>query len=374
MHETPKTERWIAATLGLTMSILLGLASVTIYIDPLFHYHRPLEQYEYPLNNEDRYQNAGILRNFEYNGLIIGSSMVGEFKTSEAEALFNAPFVKAFFSSASYQEINDNLKRVYTTGNDIQVVIRSLDFDFRLMSKSYADLDAYIAEINRDYSAYYQFPEYLYNNNPFDDVNYILNKSILLKRTLWVLDFTQSGKKSTTFDEYGLIGQDGNPVSHTYGPEAVLKYTLPAPYRTAPMSEERRQMILQNIRRNVTDLADEHLETAFYLFFSPYSICYWDMQHTAGAIDMQIDTMEIAIEELLLHPNIHLYSFFTNFELICDLNNYRDSRHYGEWINSWILEQMHSGNYLLTEDNYRDHLDAMRQFYTSYDYASLHRQ
>lgn len=366
-------KKWSILTLSLTAAALTVFAAFTVYIDPLFHYHGPLEQYEYPLNNEDRYQNAGILRNFEYNGLIIGSSMVWGFKTTEAEALFQMPFVKTYFSSASYQEINDNIKRAYAAGKDIQVVIRSLDFDFRGMSKTYSNQDGYIADINREYSAFYEFPTYLYNGNIFDDVNYLLNKSIFLKRTLWVPDFTRSGRKSTTFDEYGLVGQDAAPLSRTYGPEAVLKYTLPEPYGTAPMSEERRQMILQNIRQNVTDLADEHPETVFYLFFSPYSICYWDMQHNAGAIDMQIDSTEIVIEELLLHPNIQLYSFFTNFELICDLNNYHDSRHYGEWVNSWILEQMYSGNYLLTEDNYLEHLAAMREFYTSYDYTSLHR-
>lgn len=47
--------------------------------------------------------------------------------------------------------------------------------------------------------------------------------------------------------------------------------------------------------------------------------------------------------------------------------------HSGKWINFWILEKMHNGNFLLTKDNYQKHLAAMREFYNSYNYASLHR-
>lgn len=96
------------------------------------------------------------------------------------------------------------------------------------------------------------------------------------------------------------------------------------------------------------------------------------MQNNAGSIDLELGVLETVIEELLLHPNIRLYSFPSNFQLVCDLNNYRDPWHYGEWVNSWMLKQMYEGNYLLTENNYQEHLAAMREFYNSYDYASLH--
>ena len=80
----------------------------------------------------------------------------------------------------------------------------------------------------------------------------------------------------------------------------------------------------------------------------------------------------ISIEELLQYPNIRLYSFSDDFEIICDLDNYKDYLHYGEWINSRMLEQMKEEKHLLTKDNYQDYLQTIQTFYTSYDYASLH--
>ena len=83
---------------------------------------------------------------------------------------------------------------------------------------------------------------------------------------------------------------------------------------------------------------------------------------------------QTAIEEILKHPNIKLFSFTDHFGLIGNLNNYKDTAHYGEWVNSWMLEWMHEGKHQLTKDNYQDYLDTIRSYYQSYDYESLEEQ
>lgn len=46
-----------------TLVFLILIASITIVIDPYFHYHTPLEFLKYPLNMDtERYQNNGIIR------------------------------------------------------------------------------------------------------------------------------------------------------------------------------------------------------------------------------------------------------------------------------------------------------------------------
>lgn len=146
---------WIIGTLMITTILFVSFASVTVYIDPLFHYHKPLKDFEYPLNNE-RYQNDGIIRNFEYDGIITGTSMSENFKTSEADAMFDADFIKIPFSGGYYKEIDDNLRRAYDTGRDIRYVVRSLDY-----SQLICDKDAYRTDAT--------YPTYLYNDNPLDD-------------------------------------------------------------------------------------------------------------------------------------------------------------------------------------------------------------
>ncbi|HBI60734.1 MAG TPA: hypothetical protein DDY31_05910, partial [Lachnospiraceae bacterium] len=200
------------------------------------------------------------------------------------------------------------------------------------------------------------------------DLNYVLNKSILFNQTYGVIRYTRGHKKTTGFDEYANWN-----ASFTFGAETVLgTYTLGNPSEASrTLTEEEKHTILENIRQNVTDLADKHPETTFYLFMSPYSICYWDMLENNGEVDWQIDAEQTAIEAILGHSNIKLYSFTNNFELVCDLNNYKDQAHYGEWVNSWILEWMYNEDYLLTPDNYTQYLNEIRNFYNNYDYSSL---
>ena len=61
-------------------------------------------------------------------------------------------------------------------------------------------------------------------------------------------------------------------------------------------------------------------------------------------------------------------------DITTNINNYRDTTHYGEWVNSLILKWMHSGNYQLTADNYIPYLEDELQFYCSFDYESLNEQ
>lgn len=360
MEEQLKNDKnyiiWIIITTTLTVISFCLFASITIYIDPFFHYHKPLQDYEYPLKRDnERYQNDGITRNFEYDSIITGTSMTENFKTSEANEIFDADFIKVPFAGGSYKEMNDNLQRAYDAGKSITNVIRCLDYSHLIEDKN-------AQRENVD------FPTYLYNSNLFDDVNYVLNKSILLTQTRNVIKYTESGKKTTDFDNYANWN-----ASFTYGAETVLStYTLGEKAAGDKiLTEDESVMVYENIRQNVTDLADSHPETTFYLFFPPYSICYWDILNNGGRINLRIDAEQIAIEEILKHPNIKLYSFCDNFELICNLDNYRDKLHYGEWVNSWILEWMHNDEHLLTEKNYEKYIETIREFYNSYDYNLL---
>ena len=66
-----------------------------------------------------------------------------------------------------------------------------------------------------------------------------------------------------------------------------------------------------------------------------------------------------------------MYSFFDEFEMICNLDNYKDTLHYSESINSQILVWMHNGEHLLTKENYESYCNNEYEFYTNYDYDTL---
>lgn len=361
MDHSPATEshsgasrRWLCGTLALTLLLLCLFAVPTAYIDPLFHYHAPLENYQYPITNE-RYQNDGITCHFQYDGIITGTSMTENFKTSEAEALFGGHFIKVPYAGSYYKESSDNLQRAYASGHDLRYVIRSLDSPYLIVDK-----DA----LNPDY----QYPTYLYNNNPFDDVQYLFNKSILFDYTLQVPDYTRQGNATTTFDDYASWGAD-----FEFGAASVMsRFSFSPPIEPSePLTEEDRTMLLENLEQNIISVARQHPETTFYIFIPPYSVVYWALRWQNGNFDFCMDADQLAVETLLTVPNIRLYAFSDVFDLTCNLDNYRDYQHYGAWVNSWILEQMAADNHRLTQENYQAYFATIRDFYWSYDYVAL---
>ena len=193
---------WIIYTMGLILAAFVLVASATFYVDPFFHYRAPRENLAYPLSNE-RYQNDGIMRHFKYDGIITGSSMTENFKTSEADWIFDADFIKIPFSGARYKEINDNLKQAWASGKEVKYVIRCLDYTLLVEDKDSKREDV-------------EYPDYLYDDDLLNDVNYIFNKEVLYQ-TLSVLLHTVAGDQTTDFDDY-----ENWSSSCSFGAETVL--------------------------------------------------------------------------------------------------------------------------------------------------------
>lgn len=173
-------KKWILWFITICGILLCGFGAVTVIIDPYFHYHKPLSSLQYPIDNE-RYQNDGIVKHFEYNAIITGTSMTQNFKASVFDRIFGVDSIKVPFSGASYKEINDNLLIATTCNSDIKLILRGLDYNRLLDTK---DEMRYEEEF---------YPRYLYDNNLCNDVKYVFNKSVLFETTLRVLEYTNGG-------------------------------------------------------------------------------------------------------------------------------------------------------------------------------------
>ena len=80
---TLTAKAWVKIFISLFVCLIVLMAAMVAVIDPFFHYHKPLGAFYYTLDNE-RDQNDGITRHFEYNALITGTSMTQNFKASQA--------------------------------------------------------------------------------------------------------------------------------------------------------------------------------------------------------------------------------------------------------------------------------------------------
>lgn len=353
---------WITGFLVIITIPLTVVAFWVVKVDPYFHYHKPCTSiYYYPLNNE-RSQNDGILRHFDYEGLLTGTSMTECFKTSEAEELFGCNFVKVPFSGATYKEINDNLEAALAYNRDLKIIIRGLD-----MNKFIEDKDAMRYDMG-------EYPTYLYNRNLLDDVKYVFNRDVN------ALVYSMTEENDSEGFEAGIDSFDSyvNWMSgYEFGVKEVFPGGVSALNRSVAQSdltEEEKEMVMESARQNITSLAESFPDVTFYYFFTPYSAAWWQTLINTGAFNQQLQAERIMIEEILKTDNIKLYSFNNMTEITTDLNNYKDSCHYAEWINSLMLRYMKEGKCLLTKENYEKYLKQEKDFYWSFDYEECFRQ
>lgn len=347
-------KRWNIIVLSGTGIILLLIAFMTIYIDPFFHYHAGQDILEYPIQYE-RYQNDGLARHLEYDAIITGSSMCQNFKCSEFDALWGTKSIKLANSGATYRESGECIDRALSYNPDVKMVLCSLD-GTRMNEPA-------------DNLLYGGYPEYLYDNNPFNDVNYLLNKEVIAK-DIAVLSFTAAGYKTTSMDAYGNWS---NFVS--YGKDAVLKsYTLVEENTDYhELTSEDVQRIQENVEKNFVEVARKYPDTTFYFFVPPYSVCYWESIHRTNQINCQVEGQKIMMELLCSVDNIQVFDYSHMLEIAENLDNYSDPLHYGEWINSEILQMVHKGEGRITEENYVEYYDNLYKLFSTYDYSEYRK-
>lgn len=357
-----KSKNWIIGW-GVIVSIFLSIIGIlVIKIDPYFHYHKPdLNKYYYSLDNQ-RSQNNGVIKNFDYDALITGSSMTENFKTSEMDSIFAVKSIKVPFSGGTYKEINDNLVFALENNPKLKTIVRSLDY-----SKIFDDKDLMRTDLG-------EYPTYLYDSNPVNDVRYLFNKDVVFGRIYpMISNKSETNFKPgiTSFDDYASWQKN-----YTFGKNSVIPNGIKSIEKSKPkhLTNEEKQTINENITQNVTSLSAKYPDVNFYYFFPPYSAVFWNDLNNDGTIYKQIEAESYAIELILKYPNIHLYSFNMLTDITTDLNNYKDSTHYGQWINNLMLRYMKNNKCLLTKENYRSYLDEELKFYTSFDYSSLNDQ
>lgn len=354
MDQTKKTKKWVCTTVAGFLGSLLLVAGLMIIFDPYFHYHGPIKGLSYRLY-EERYINDGISRHFSFDTLITGTSMAQNFKPSEAEALFGGKAVKETFSGAGFQETSSNIDRALRRNPELKRVIWS--FEYNGFFRPY------------DWAGYENYPEYLYDDIPWNDMSYLYNKAIFYHGFINNLVMTLTGQETTSMDEYSAWEKETG-LEHilTMYDRNNVQHNLPS-----ELTETEAEMVAKNIQENMVNLFQKYPDTTFYLFYTPYSICFWDSLIQMDTLERQFQAEQLGTEMLLNCPNVKLFNFFDQYDVITDVNNYRDKEHYAAWINTKILQWMASDTGLVTKENYLERLEAEKQFYRNYDYDAIYQ-
>ncbi len=346
------SKKWIMIFFSILLILALITAIIIYTVDPYFHYREPKSFFGYNLENE-RYINNGILKNFDYDAIITGTSLDENFKTSEFDSLFNYKSIKVPLSGAEYKELADQMKIAIKSNANLKCILYGIKSEDLLNDKDRDD--------------YGEYPTYLYDDNIFNDYRYILSGQALIKV---FKDFSLSliGKNKSSFDEYVNWNDE-----YVFSKEKVLSNykRITDKKESTNLTEEEKNTIIGNINQNLIDIIKENKNITFLLFIAPNSILGWDKISQNGQILKYLQAEEILVKSLIEFNNVKFYSFNNNYDLVCNLDNYKDFEHYSEDINSQILHWIKEDKYLLTKENVEEYLKKEKEFYINYDYNSI---
>lgn len=346
-----KSKTWIIILLS-TVIVTVALFATSMYlIDPLLQYGTEKDIFPYWTSTEI-YSNPGIAKNYEYDSVLVGSSMVQNTDIHECNELFDCTMIKSTYSGGNSYNFKTILDVCFKSNPNIKSVYWALD--------PYA--------LTTDYKTpRYPLPEYLYDFDRTNDISYLLNLDVFYFYTIKNAINSFVGNEKKAMYSGVMVGTEAD-----YSKANILSSFDWSMKQLESKGEKYWETnMLQNLEHNILPLIKENPDTTFYFFTVPYSIGYWYREKMQGYLDTHFYNMETVISEILKYDNVVVYFYQDDKNIITDLDNYKDYSHFSPKINSYLTQQMASGNNILTLDNYAEVLDNFYEYLSTFDYEEF---
>lgn len=320
-----------------TIILLAAVIAVVVIFDPFYHYHKPLPGLKAVLTDKE-YQCIGTLRTFDYDSLIVGSSVCENYNNHWFDGGFDCTTIKAIRSYGATADLSYLLDAAYES--------HGLKYAFYNIDPS--SLSASTEPTFESTGC----PMYLYDKYIFNDYPYLLNKDVLLENLPYMLANSFIGDydegDSYNWAQWKYFGQDMAMGMYTRLPS--VKDMQPETVNSADLAGNIALLEAQ---------VEEHPETTFKFFFSPYSMLWWDNAYRSGELNAVIYNEKQAIGALLKYDNVEIYYYQDDEDVITNLDNYMDMIHFSKDINYYIYDKLAKGEERLTKENYESRLDGM---------------
>lgn len=320
--------------------ILLGaVIAVVVVLDPFYQYHKPLPGLKAVLTDKE-YQCIGTLRTFDYDALIVGSSVCENYNNHWFDEGFDCTTIKAIRSYGATADLCYLLDAAYGS-HEIKYVF----YNIEPSSLSASTKPTYAST---------GCPMYLYDRNIMNDYSYVLNKDVLIEKIPYMLAYSLI----MDYDE----GDSYNWAQQKeFGRDKALGMYARLPYVKEMLPETVNATELAGNIELLAAQVEAHPNTTFKFFFSPYSILWWDNAYRRGDLNAVIYNEKQAIGTLLQYDNVEIYFYQDDWDIITDLDNYMDTVHFSKDINYYVYDKLARGEERLTIDNYEERLNHMME-------------
>ena len=333
-------KRWALGVMAALVLGVLGCAGLTFAVDPFEQYR---ESAILPLYDQESYNNPGIAKNYDYDAVILGTSMVEMSNPSVIDECFGVRSVKLPMRGSHIAQMGWQLDHVFhykeQRGQTLNLAILAVDA-YSMMGP--------IDDMEEIY-------DYLWNDNPLDDVKYLLNRDVLLVRIPRMLRNIGRDTASKRDDMYKW-------TDVVFAAKSVYDATGRPEHKLMQNPEQRIERSTGNIERHIETHIAAHPETKFLIYMPPYSVAYWYLMTRGGLSEEQYRSRALVCELLLEYENVEIYDFSSRIEWITDLDEYFDYSHHSSTVSGRIMHAMAAGeNRVLSVEDMAAGSERIRQ-------------
>jgi hypothetical protein len=328
--------------------IILVAAVLNFVVDPL-QLFRPARFFPAMYSQDNRMQNAGLIRSQPFDTVLMGTSLAIHFRQSDVDRLLGVRSVKLAMPGSDSRE---------------QSFVLAAAID-RHPSRVIWQVDDWIFGDGPDIDANAYLPADLYRGNIRGIASYLLSGA-MARESIWILarsipPFESAVARLTSdllfkfhiarVDDINAVRPDFEVAEAYNAKKAVAAFTrITNPVRSKYLAVGfDYDAMVRNFERDAIGLIAKNPDVKFDLYFTPYSILQFVAMREAAPATLKIvyDFSVYASRRLAQFSNVSLHDFRAAQEITHDLGNYGDVIHHSPDIDLKILAWLAERKYLV---------------------------
>ena len=343
-------------------AICLSLGLIYLY-DPLQIYHKPYFR-ETTFSSDMRRQALGIIKHYDFDSYILGTSMLENTSAKEASEKLGGKWVNISLSGSRFNERAIILNYLFQNKKPKQIIY---------------SLEGYAITMQADTSYF----EHLYDQNPINDLKEYLN-----------LKFVTCALEYSTTDEcvgyskdlelmlfwnnhpfyYSRFGGFENWIANWNNNQIKKDMDYLASINSLPAFEPINQTfditpIAQYLIDNIVSFAKDNPQTQFHIILPTHHRLFYRLNPSKDFY-IWAQTMSWLIPYCEQFDNIKFYGF-DHLDYADDIANYKDTLHYHHNLNSLHIDAIAQNAFILNAQNIIPYLRFMEQKIMQYDATPL---
>jgi hypothetical protein len=332
MNNKLTSSQWLKRFIALVLAVLVILAAAVYIIDPYYHYRA----YDNKYKIDKIFSVPGVVKNYDYDTIIIGSSMTQNFDPETFRQELGQNPVKATIGGMDNPEVAALLKLAQDSGH---------------AENYYLCIDN--SMLNSD-DGEERFPQYLLDDNVFNDYRYFWGYEAWMRFIPLDLGLVLADKLGITlpsrFNDARSIDRMGDwAYLYNFGADYVLERY--AKSSTGGASNVDMTTVYDTSFETCDALLDslDLSQGNITVYFPPYSALLWYTLQQSGTLDDMLAIKQHFVERISQYDNVTIYDF-QGAEFTADLDNYMDLSHHSTEINDYIVHCFATGEYKATLD------------------------